>query len=99
MSTTNRMNINAAARWAERKDCVWINGDYNNPMYAAVDQNDNRVDCLGSYEKCSAYILAHPGGWWRLYSLDEVLQGQYEEACEAACYLGVREEGISWEAV
>lgn len=93
----NRMSINQAARWAERKDCLYISGNTQNPMYAVVDQNDNRVDCLGAFEKCEAFISANRG-WWRLYVLDEVLEQIRSDDAEAACYLGEREENVAWEA-
>lgn len=99
MDSKGRMSINDAAKWADRKDCLYINGDYQAPMCAAVNQNDNRVDCLGSFQKVDAYMKAHPDQPLRRYWLDEVLEQIQCDEGEAACYLGWREEGVSWESV
>jgi hypothetical protein len=53
------MNIRQAARWAERKDALYIHGDFNNPMCAVWASNTHAVLCIGSYDKCRAYIQQH----------------------------------------
>lgn len=53
------MNIRQAARWAERKDALYINGDFQNPMFAVWSDRTQLVACIGSYDKCREYIRQH----------------------------------------
>lgn len=53
------LNIRQAARWAERKDALFIGGDFNEPLCAVYSTNTHIVRLMGSYDKCSAYITEH----------------------------------------
>lgn len=55
----NTMNIRQAARWAERKDALYIHGDFQNPMCAVWSDRTHLVAVIGSYDKCRAYIREH----------------------------------------
>jgi len=98
------MSVRQAARWAEHKGCLFtINKftgqpDYLYAVYSTAWKGGNRVLCLGGYDKCTAYVNANKGEQIRMECLQSVVEGMDEEAGEAGCYLGVREEGISWEA-
>lgn len=53
------MTIRQAARWAERKDALYINGNFQNPLCAVWSDKTHAVALIGSYDKCRAYILQH----------------------------------------
>lgn len=55
----NSMSIRQAARWAERKGALYINGNFDNPMCAVWSDKTHEVACIGSYDKCRAYIVQH----------------------------------------
>lgn len=95
-----QMNIRQAARWAQQKDCVYRIGKDGQPdhMYAVTRIKDQIVVCLGYYDKCADYMNEHKGEYLRNYCLDDVLQEMSESEAESRCYLGQREEGVSWVA-
>lgn len=91
------MSIRQAARWAESKDALYIGGNPNNPMAAVWSANTHKVVCLGSADKCRAWIKANTtcqyiptygmnypgqGDWFRMDSLDEVLEGMEQTEAE-----------------
>jgi hypothetical protein len=88
------MNIRQAARWAERKDCVYrVNRDGQPDwMYAVWRFSDQEAVCVGYYEKCRDYMAAHKGEPLRMDSLDDVLQGMAESDGESGVVPDVREQ-------
>jgi hypothetical protein len=59
--TLNQMNIREAARWADRKDALYINGNFENPLCAVYSTGNHMVSLIGSYDKCRAFIKANCG--------------------------------------
>lgn len=53
------MSINQAARWAERKNALYIGGNFNQPLCAVWSDRTHAVAVIGSYDRCRAYILQH----------------------------------------
>lgn len=53
------MNIRQAARWAERKDALYIGNNFNQPMCAVWSDRTHLVACIGSIDKCRTYLLSH----------------------------------------
>lgn len=82
------MNIRQAARWAERKDCLFSVNRYTGEveyLYAAYDINTNLVVAIGSYEKCKAAGGCAVGGDLRLEALQDVCADMDEYEGEAMC--------------
>lgn len=95
------MNIRQAARWAEKKGCVYrVRNGAPDLMYAVWAVRDHSVLCLGYRDRCAEFMTSKGANLYfdpalRMEPLQEVLEGMYEEEGERGCYLGVREEGYS----
>lgn len=95
--STEQMSIRQAARWADRKGCVYrVQGGQPDYMAAAVDVNTNMVLCMGYGDKAYDFKRDHPEQSIRVYTLDEVLQGMSEEDGERNCVPGVRDADAPW---
>ena len=93
-----QMNIRQAARWAERKGCLYRTSNYNNEpvyLYAVYDADTHMVECLGGYEKCDDYrkslgssydtIPTNDGRHLRMVTLESVRCDLDESEGEARC--------------
>lgn len=98
-ATRKPMSLHAAARWAERNGLLH---DGCEPLMYAVDDcswKATSILCLGTFEKCSRFMLAagcehghstsyattRDGKLVRMYALAEVAEGMAEEEGEARC--------------
>lgn len=95
------MTLQQAARWAERRGALYIGRGFDNPMCAVYDASWKAgvVLCVGSVEKCKAFMVAagverpsfcgydttRDGKTVRLYDLPTVLDEMGESEGEAAC--------------
>jgi hypothetical protein len=94
-----QMTIRQAARWAERKDALYIHGDFQNPLCAVWSSSNHEVALIGSYDKCRAWIKsstdcqhiptagiyyrAADGHTFRFDPLDDIASGMDESEAES----------------
>lgn len=96
-STEQEMSIRQAARWADRKGCVYrVQGGEPDYMAAAVDVNTNMVLCMGYGDQAYDFKRDNPEQSIRVYTLGEVLQCMSEEEGECNCVPGVRDADAPW---
>lgn len=90
-----QMTLYQAARWADRNDAVYFpmrdgSVEWN---YAVHDMRTGFVLCIGKYDKCSAFLASVPSGsYWRMDSLESVLEQIDEEEGEASCIPDISEQ-------